>query len=285
MDGLKNLRTKELKNKEPGSPPPPFPPHQWGGTKGGGALIFSFLGSCLCLRNPPLAQIDFRQRISVHRRGSLKIVRRIQELNEFLGREDHAPKTHPAERALHVVDPLLQFELRALKIFLAVGDVLGRAQNFAQAPHKRFFGGNSRRIRNHHVESLAHDIGVFDETRDVFDILAHLDAQQLVRLSGRQTAQLLQVSLDVENARMNQNLNREVQGIEKILVTVDQRILLFLRLQGEVRRGNGQNRAEAPVPHHDRVFLHFGKTQKLLGGYRRLRPRQSAALHFGFSHI
>src|SRR3989338_4301110 len=42
MDGLKNLRTKELKNKEPGRPPPPFLPHQWGGTKGGGSNFFIF---------------------------------------------------------------------------------------------------------------------------------------------------------------------------------------------------------------------------------------------------
>ena len=111
-----------------------------------------------------------------------------------------------------MVDPLLELNFCLLEILVRSRDPGRGVQDLfyfaAQA-----FCNRRRAIRNNHIERFAHNTRVLHELADVFDILRHLNSQKFVRLPGSERSKFFQIAVDIQYARVNQNLHREIKRV------------------------------------------------------------------------
>jgi len=119
---------------------------------------------------------------------------------------------------------------------------------------------------NDDVELLFHDLCHIDEVRKEVHVPVGLLLEEGIRLLERKVLELEQVAFDIHLERTDDDLDREPQGVEKPLVSVDDGILFFLALEVEVHRLNLQDHSGRAILHNHAVSPNLTERKVFLGG-------------------
>src|SRR3989338_802906 len=90
--------------------------------------------------------------------------------------------------------------------------------------------------RHDDVEIFRHDIRHLRQILDESFVLGDLEAQELVLLLFLLIHEEVQVRLDVETARTDDDLDGKVERVQELLVLMDDGVLFFRRLKIEIER-------------------------------------------------
>src|SRR3989338_312320 len=136
----------------------------------------------------------------------------VEKLNRFLRPQLHGAHAGANEALLDDADALFELADLLLKRPVCLLGIFFRA---VPGEHGRGPAGRDRarggRIRHDDEEILRHDVGRFREALDELDVLADLDAHQVVELFLVRRFEGGDVGADVEHARLHEYLHREVK--------------------------------------------------------------------------
>jgi hypothetical protein len=96
-------------------------------------------------------------------------------------------------------------------------------------------------IGNDDIKIFSHDLSEIDEVHEKIDIPIGLFLEERIRLLDSEGLELIDITLAIDLERTHDDLNREIESIEKSLIAHENRVLLFHRFQVKIQRKNLQN--------------------------------------------
>src|SRR3989344_8639613 len=185
------------------------------------------------------------------------IVAVIKEFDDLFGRECCRPHSGTRKRCCHLFDTLEELAPIGLeKLSVEIHGFL-LIEDSCQLPEEAAPLIFRRRERHDDIEILGHDVRDIRQILDEILVFRDLETQKLVFLDGLFVVQELQIRLHIEASRARNDLDREVERIQKSLVLADNRILLLARLEIEIERRDEKHRTERSAFEHDDAVADF----------------------------